>query len=834
MKLRGCGLIRKITGIMLACTMMVGMLPAIPVSAVDDYVTELCVDYNKGRIKFDTEYGPLYELDLNTGEIMATTCDDAKVVSYSKNGNIVNVTVYSSELPENQSYVLDLSKAETYESSELVKGDESEDNDNNVITDDTISEAYIYVYSNILYFDTEYGPAYTVNLNSKEIIECSCDAAFPEDQKAEIRKMNIVGNIVTITVYSAELPREMTYTIDISTIEQNINIVDDPNWSLVCPSEDRYVLYYESRNEIVFNTEKGPIYVINVDDGKLIYSSADEAKVTDYSCNGNIITIKVYSSELPYEVTYTIDIEKLTISGEEDREENTDDEEWYWAYLTEDGSVSYVEKKNAIVFDTAKGPVYVLNADNGELIYSSADVAKVLEYSRNGNIITVKLYSDELPYELLYTIDLKNLTISGEEALYDLDEIQYYVVYTNDTIEFDSTMGPWYSIDYVNKTILGCSYEEARIINCEKNGEILTLTVYSDELPVEKTYTFDLSKNRQEASKYGAGSGGFDGLDNVEYFNILKYNNSLEFDSKYGPYYKIDLINGTILECTSDNLYPDQPKAEVKYYSYYGDNITITVYSAELPYDMTYTFNTTTNEQVCGVGSYDKEATEKEFTNIIDNIIKGDYKGGVVDKETAEKIQKAYKEGKQIITTVEASSMSLDRVDKETREKVEKELKGKGLECVQYLDISVTVYADGELLGKINELENAISFSLEASDETIRADRDYYVVRYHNGEVDVLKTQYNDDGSMNFETDRFSTYVLVSIEKGAKVATVDDNNSDGGFNILWVIIPVVIVACIAGVVAFIILKKKKNLENVNVDDSDNSGNDVSEDNNTEE
>ena len=40
-------------------------------------------------------------------------------------------------------------------------------------------------------------------------------------------------------------------------------------------------------------------------------------------------------------------------------------------------------------------------------------------------------------------------------------------------------------------------------------------------------------------------------------------------------------------------------------------------------------------------------------------------------------------------------------------------------------------------------------------------ERVYYVVRDHNGEIEVLNTTVNDDNTISFESDKFSTYALV-------------------------------------------------------------------------
>ena len=92
------------------------------------------------------------------------------------------------------------------------------------------------------------------------------------------------------------------------------------------------------------------------------------------------------------------------------------------------------------------------------------------------------------------------------------------------------------------------------------------------------------------------------------------------------------------------------------------------------------------------MADYDKNASHKEISNIIDKIEKGNYEGDGVDEETAEKIKKAKEENKTIVTTVETSCIDTNRVDEQTKQKVEQKAQEEGLESVQYMDISIVVY----------------------------------------------------------------------------------------------------------------------------------------------
>lgn len=54
--------------------------------------------------------------------------------------------------------------------------------------------------------------------------------------------------------------------------------------------------------------------------------------------------------------------------------------------------------------------------------------------------------------------------------------------------------------------------------------------------------------------------------------------------------------------------------------------------------------------------------------------------------------------------------------------------------------------------------------------------RAYYIVRIHNGEATILDATENGDGTISFETDKFSTYSLAYADTLTK--TEDDSKKD--------------------------------------------------------
>ncbi len=83
----------------------------------------------------------------------------------------------------------------------------------------------------------------------------------------------------------------------------------------------------------------------------------------------------------------------------------------------------------------------------------------------------------------------------------------------------------------------------------------------------------------------------------------------------------------------------------------------------------------------------------------------------------------------------------------------------------KYLDISVLVKAGSET-HELHELDEEITLTIKVPEDLPKVaegyTRTYYILREHNGEVEILDTLLSEDGTeLSFATDKFSTYVLA-------------------------------------------------------------------------
>lgn len=152
---------------------------------------------------------------------------------------------------------------------------------------------------------------------------------------------------------------------------------------------------------------------------------------------------------------------------------------------------------------------------------------------------------------------------------------------------------------------------------------------------------------------------------------------------------------------------------------------------------------------------------------------------GIIDKDEVdiilgESIQNnddalgAVADGKEVSTAIEIEAIK--EPSQETVQKVEEIANSKGNSViVGYFDINVLIKADGSSIGTIDELTKPISLSvlLPNNIEQVKDgyQRQYYIVREHNGEVELLEASLSSDGkTLSFESDKFSTYALMYVD----------------------------------------------------------------------
>jgi len=153
-----------------------------------------------------------------------------------------------------------------------------------------------------------------------------------------------------------------------------------------------------------------------------------------------------------------------------------------------------------------------------------------------------------------------------------------------------------------------------------------------------------------------------------------------------------------------------------------------------------------------------------------------------VSEETYANIERALSEGKSIsakVTVESAAEESIPEQDMEILKQVTVDNEVTNLKIGRYLNLSIMITTeDGEKLGTYNELTEKITFTLpKPKDIACPTGMEYVVIRVHEGVAEILPVTVNSDGSISFETDKFSSYALavreVIDEETAKAASAE-------------------------------------------------------------
>lgn len=156
------------------------------------------------------------------------------------------------------------------------------------------------------------------------------------------------------------------------------------------------------------------------------------------------------------------------------------------------------------------------------------------------------------------------------------------------------------------------------------------------------------------------------------------------------------------------------------------------------------------------VGATDNEETGDILMDSLDEFVKNN-----ATEEQQDNIK-----NNNVVVVVDVTSKEADELDEEVIEKIEDA--AKDLVVADYFDIKILINDDEDnTLGVISELTKKIELMVLLPEELVNTDksveRKYYVIREHNGEVEIIENvKLSEDGkSLTFESDKFSTYAVA-------------------------------------------------------------------------
>ena len=225
-----------------------------------------------------------------------------------------------------------------------------------------------------------------------------------------------------------------------------------------------------------------------------------------------------------------------------------------------------------------------------------------------------------------------------------------------------------------------------------------------------------------------------------------------------------------------------------------------------------------TNYDYTGIEGYNKEnhyverilnvsVESKEAGSIQKEVKKGnnapDVKISMTESQLANIVltdeeKKAVEKGSdiKIVLTVDDASGQISIKDKTVVESVLGKMK-----IGQYLDVSLLKIIDHEE-SRISQTRGAIKITIEIPESLRKANREFVMIRVHDGVATILKDLDTDANTITIETDRFSTYAIAyqDQDKQSNIAETEDRTVIGGY---------IILVGLSGMLLFINRKQKR-------------------------
>lgn len=151
------------------------------------------------------------------------------------------------------------------------------------------------------------------------------------------------------------------------------------------------------------------------------------------------------------------------------------------------------------------------------------------------------------------------------------------------------------------------------------------------------------------------------------------------------------------------------------------------------------------------------------LNNIVDAIVSEDGNPKGIDETTAKKVEEAIEEEHDISVELVAENKEAGEVAKEEADSIAEVASDNKAQIAQYLDLSVIIMNNttDEVLGNITELASPVTIVIAIPETLQKEGRTFFIIMYHGDQAEILETTANEDGTVSFETDKFSTYALA-------------------------------------------------------------------------
>ena len=165
-----------------------------------------------------------------------------------------------------------------------------------------------------------------------------------------------------------------------------------------------------------------------------------------------------------------------------------------------------------------------------------------------------------------------------------------------------------------------------------------------------------------------------------------------------------------------------------------------------------------------------REISEKEkekITSVVSNIVKGVLEEKTDDIGIDSSLKSSIKENVLAGKSIGAEIVTDEVLEKDIKSDIElfDKVKETGYKYGGYYDIKINILADDSKIGELKELKNPLSVKLKLSSSLPKLKKGYVriytILRLHDGKVVKIKAKDNGDGTISFDSNKFSLYALT-------------------------------------------------------------------------
>ena len=516
------------------------------------------------------------------------------------------------------------------------------------------------------------------------------------------------------------------YTVTASIDDKNYNLTGTNTAEFVVKGADAGLKVKEV-NDKKYGDQGFKLEVSHKGNGKSSYSSSNE-DVATVDDQGNVTIHNAGTTKLKVTLgvdhNYDSDSKEVTLTVNKINHELTVDQKDVEKTYGDEAFIIHAQSKdNESAIEYVSSDEKVATVDNqGNVVIKGAGKAIITvsqKESKNYKKVSKKIN---------LTVKAKKITVTVNDAS---------KTYGDEDSEFT----------YVNDKLIGNDKLTSIIFTREEGEDVGTYKIkVSQKEGSNPNYDITFKDGTYTINPLSIDKG------TVVLGNVLKYTGE-----KQTQEVEQVLVNGKVLNKEDYEVLDNQATKEGKHVltiKAKGNNHTGS-------FEYAYVILPKENDKI-GTGSFTVKTTgdvEISRDEIIDLLIE--------NKEITANELSEVAEGKKIEIVLEVK-------EAQTNELIETNT--KGYKVGKYLNITLYKSVNGTN-ESIHELSKVMKVTIKVPEELINKDsktkREYYIVRSHNGKVDILETIYDEKtNSLTFETDKFSDYAIIYKDKKELKTTV--------------------------------------------------------------